>query len=252
MLWSILNDPGMTRGDAAVAMYLWDRFDEKKGGAWPSHETLAEVTSQSPRNAHRATERLVTKGYFEVRSGGGRGRSNLYIPILKTLTSASENEAETMTSVSENEAETMTSVSENYDTDVQKTMTPVAEDSTLETPPYDPTIGGLRAPPSPRRKRVPPDWLPDDKDRGFARQHCRDDRWIDREAAHCLNWHVGKGNVFADLHAMWRTWVLKADEIEKRDNVVRLPRQQTGGDPGSRVKSEVDRVVIGDRDGGTR
>jgi uncharacterized protein YdaU (DUF1376 family) len=79
---------------------------------------------------------------------------------------------------------------------------------------------GLEAKPriSKKRKAFPPDWQPDERDVTYAKEHGRDMAWIAAAAEHCRDHHNSLGHVFADLHAAWRTWVLKAPEFERSTN----------------------------------
>ena len=72
-----------------------------------------------------------------------------------------------------------------------------------------------RAKPKKKRSAFPPDWRPDEQDADFARARGRDDGWIVREGDRCRDHHNGKGNVFADHHAAWRTWVMNAPNFER-------------------------------------
>jgi len=67
-----------------------------------------------------------------------------------------------------------------------------------------------------RRKQVPVDWLPSEEGREFARDRARwSDARIEREVEHCRDHHRKKGNLFADLDAMWRTWVQQGAKFQQ-------------------------------------
>lgn len=65
------------------------------------------------------------------------------------------------------------------------------------------------------RQGFPADWQPDDRGVEFALGKGRDHEWIARESERCRDHHRSKGNVFADLNAAWRTWVLNAPSFER-------------------------------------
>lgn len=64
-------------------------------------------------------------------------------------------------------------------------------------------------PEKPKRKtQFPEDWTPDEKLKIWAREKGHDDRSISEMAERCVNHHRGKGNLFLDHSAAFRTWVL--------------------------------------------
>jgi uncharacterized protein YdaU (DUF1376 family) len=67
-----------------------------------------------------------------------------------------------------------------------------------------------------RRSGVRPDWHPDAKGIAFARERAG---WgmprISEEAERFRDFHRGKGNLFADIDAAWRTWVMNSEKFER-------------------------------------
>ena len=82
--------------------------------------------------------------------------------------------------------------------------------------------GVQKEPAKARRRQVPEDWLPSDAGREFARDRARwSEARIEREIEHFRAHHRQKGNVFADVDAGWRTWILNGVKYaEQRSNGV--------------------------------
>jgi hypothetical protein len=79
MMLRIASDPALTGADKGVAAHLLD-LTNAAGFAYPSLETLARRTDQSPRNVLRCVERLVSAGYFTDTKSRGRGHAKTYRP----------------------------------------------------------------------------------------------------------------------------------------------------------------------------
>jgi DNA-binding transcriptional MocR family regulator len=58
-------------------------FMDRTGQCYPSRPTLAERTGYSVRTVERALKRLEQAGDLRVQRGGGRGKTNLYVGVLK-------------------------------------------------------------------------------------------------------------------------------------------------------------------------
>ena len=67
------------------------------------------------------------------------------------------------------------------------------------------------------KRPFPSDWQPDEQDFAFALGKGHDPSWIDDQADRCRDHHAGKGNLFVDLHAVWRTWIRNAPQFEIRN-----------------------------------
>jgi len=63
--------------DRVVAAYLRGKFNVAKGGAYPSHKTIASKLGVSERTVWSALKRLEALGYLRRRRRG-RGRTDLY------------------------------------------------------------------------------------------------------------------------------------------------------------------------------
>jgi uncharacterized protein YdaU (DUF1376 family) len=66
-----------------------------------------------------------------------------------------------------------------------------------------------------RKTQFPADWIPDEGDRNHASQRGYDQQWIDEQALACRDYHRGKGTVFSDLSAAWRTWVRNYERFNR-------------------------------------
>lgn len=117
----------LTSLQARVGYWIAAHLNSSSGEAWPGIKTLADKARCSERRAADAVRALVAKGWFEMRSGGGRRISNRYRPNLgraETLTLASGfTPRETMTPASGFRRETMTQTTRNHDACGQETMT---------------------------------------------------------------------------------------------------------------------------------
>lgn len=83
-----------------------------------------------------------------------------------------------------------------------------------------------------KRRRVPPDWMPDDRCREYAAERGNTDAQIADLVEQFRDHHGGKGTLFADIAAGWRTWV-------RNDIKFNGPPAERGSD-GRRGGREVD------------
>lgn len=77
---AMVRDGGLTILDLRLTWRLIDRLNPESGESWPSLKTVVSELGCNLRALKRAERRLEMKGWFLVRRGGGRGRSNHYIP----------------------------------------------------------------------------------------------------------------------------------------------------------------------------
>jgi hypothetical protein len=77
-----------------LAMTFCEYLNRKNRTAWPSVNRLAGDLGLTGRCVQNTVNALVERGHLMVEKGGGRGRTNRYNPILKTLNEASLFEAE--------------------------------------------------------------------------------------------------------------------------------------------------------------
>ncbi len=75
----VVSDPKLGRCAVACAFHLVDYYNHRLGRAWPSYETLANLTGSHRRTVIEAVKRLIGFKYFEVEKGNGR-RTNYYRP----------------------------------------------------------------------------------------------------------------------------------------------------------------------------
>lgn len=217
LIRAIVHDQEMTRADADVAGYLLDRQDDH-GRAYPSNETIAEITNQTVRTVQRCTERLVKRGYFRCERRGGRHLTNFYWGVPHAPI-----ETTTQTSLNSGEAKkTKTGHAENHDTGVQKprqrrpeTMTRTSPDS-ISTTPFsdsnsDANASGAGAPTALIRMSddffVPPEWLRD----GESFRRVNGAEWVDpiSESVKFKEHHRGASR--ADWYGEWLEWMIEAE-----------------------------------------
>ena len=77
----IIVDPDLGQLARLLACHLTHMFG-KSHTTWPAQETLARALSVTVRSIRRATEELVKAGYLKVRISRGRGKANIYAPVL--------------------------------------------------------------------------------------------------------------------------------------------------------------------------
>lgn len=72
----------VSAGALAVAVAISTFLNRKSGEAWPSHETLADMTNRNRSTVWRAIHHLERLNLLEVRRGRGRHITNRYRPLL--------------------------------------------------------------------------------------------------------------------------------------------------------------------------
>jgi hypothetical protein len=81
-----------------------------------------------------------------------------------------------------------------------------------------------KPPPKPNRKRpIPPDWAPSDRNIADALGRDLTAQEIDHEADRFRDYHLARGNVFLDWDAAWRTWIGNARKFATPPRVVGFP-----------------------------
>jgi hypothetical protein len=79
-----------TRSALAVAfVLLYRHINGRTGRCDPSTSTLAEETGLSARTVKSAVDELRNSGWWQITRGGGRGRTNSFLPHLEKVNSAS-------------------------------------------------------------------------------------------------------------------------------------------------------------------
>jgi hypothetical protein len=68
------------RGTLPIALWLIDRFNFEKGYAYPPLDWLVGASGRSKAAVRREIDWLVANGWFDRRSGGGRGKASEYAP----------------------------------------------------------------------------------------------------------------------------------------------------------------------------
>lgn len=86
-----------------------------------------------------------------------------------------------------------------------------------------------RSPPS-RACRLPPDWVPSDRNLEDARARNFTDQEIRNEADRFRDYHLAKGTAFRDWDAGWRTWLGNASKFGAGGSMARGPHHG-GGKP---------------------
>jgi hypothetical protein len=77
LLHAINSDPHLQPSDVAVALALVKHLSVKTFSAWPSQETLAEITHMSVRNVDKCLKRLRHAGWLQW-ARGNMQKSNVY------------------------------------------------------------------------------------------------------------------------------------------------------------------------------
>lgn len=79
----VIVDPDLGQLARLLACHLTHMFG-KSHTTWPAQETLARALSVTVRSIRRATEELVKASYLTVRTSRGRGKANVYAPVLSS------------------------------------------------------------------------------------------------------------------------------------------------------------------------
>jgi len=78
---AMVKGNGLSRGALAVAfILLYGHLNGRTGRCDPSIPTLADETGLTTRGVQKAIAELVRSGWWQVVRGGGRGRTNAYVP----------------------------------------------------------------------------------------------------------------------------------------------------------------------------
>ena len=89
MALQVASDSSLPAGAKSVALFLISYMNSVTKKAFPSVNTLAQVTGLNRSTVNRALKKLRERGHFErVEKGGGSGRgsathTSVYVPILK-------------------------------------------------------------------------------------------------------------------------------------------------------------------------
>lgn len=79
----VMSHPKITAAAIPTAWHLSDLYNLKKGVAWPSYETLAVRINRTRTTAINSVKLLVSLGFIEIVSHGGRRGSNHYRPCYE-------------------------------------------------------------------------------------------------------------------------------------------------------------------------
>ncbi|KAA0571567.1 hypothetical protein FZ983_33205 [Azospirillum sp. B21] len=138
----VMSHPKITVAAIGSAWHIDDLYNPKKGAAWPSYETLAVRINKTRTTAINSVKLLMSLGFIERISHGGRRGSNQYRPCYE-LASASR---DTVNSTQQSGQADLTAVVNpagrypSYDPDhkgrgSKKGATPDAADAALGAPP---------------------------------------------------------------------------------------------------------------------
>lgn len=72
----------LSGADYRVALVVARHLNSHSGQAWPSLQTIADLTGLDPSTVWKSVERLRRAGFLEVTKGGGRKRYNVYRPRM--------------------------------------------------------------------------------------------------------------------------------------------------------------------------
>lgn len=78
-LMAQILDHGPKRQAARFVMLVMADYANDEGHCWPSIPSVADKACMSERSAYRVINELISEGWLEVVSGGGRGKTNRYM-----------------------------------------------------------------------------------------------------------------------------------------------------------------------------
>jgi biotin operon repressor len=265
-LFRALAHDGLLPSEKNVAAYLALRFNRKAGGvAWPSLETIAHDVGVARSTAAKAIDRLKSLGFIEVKSGGGRrnpreGISNQYRMLPSDPPDGKEDQP-------------------SDGPDCKNDLPSDAPDGKDELPSENP--GSYR----PTHRTEDPDRTPDkeslSKKEGLRSsggrrrlstpapetisvemtEYAVDKGWSSARAAGDFekfrDYHLAKGNTYADWLAAWRTWVRRgvaydqpppqAITIDQHGNDVAPTPNRGAHGPPVRRQTNTERLMAGGR-----
>ena len=82
----VLADPELNAFAKTLGAFLMHYLDDVQGGGWTSQPFLAERLKVDVRTIRRAFVELEKQGHLALETSRGRGRANIYRPLLKTQT----------------------------------------------------------------------------------------------------------------------------------------------------------------------
>lgn len=82
----VLADPELNAFAKTLGAFLMHYLDDVQGGGWTSQPFLAERLKVDVRTIRRAFVDLEKHGHLALETSRGRGRANIYRPLLKTGT----------------------------------------------------------------------------------------------------------------------------------------------------------------------
>ena len=191
----------------------------KDGQCYPSQSALADRCSTTRPNICRRLKELGVRGFIQAQSFGN-GKINTYtvlcdclaLPVPERHTVCRSDTPVPAEPVPERQATCATAALEPVpERHTEPLVEPLREPLVVPPPIVPPPPAGRGKKP---RRGFPSDWQPDEQDIEFALGEDRSFDWIDREGQRCRDHHLSKGNLFADLHATWRTWVRNAPQFE--------------------------------------
>ena len=187
--------------EVSVMLALANHADDD-GVCYPSIARISRLARMSERGVQCVIKRLSERGYLDVDAGAGRSGTNLYIvrptpaPGAPPATHAPRTRCTTPPHPT--------------------TFTPAPGAPEPSITIIEPSIEAASAKPPKRRCRIPPDWVPSDRNIQDAidRQFSASD--IENEACKFRDHHLAKASLFADWDAAWRTWLGNARKFGAR------------------------------------
>lgn len=151
----VLADGVLKSGPKALASLLMHYLDAGKGGAWPSHDFLAERLGVSSKTVKRAIKALVGRGHLAVTPSVGRGNANFYRALLIGEGGVQSSAEDRPTSLSTNVAAAEGSEKNRTSTPpiAEKNGTPVVQKGDISAPPI---LGETNSPPPPSQGSTGP------------------------------------------------------------------------------------------------
>lgn len=178
-----------------VLLSLADHADED-GFCYPSVKRLCERTSLAERTVQGTIKKLVGRGLVSVRYGQGRNGTNAFVVNATPAEDAPPQDLHPAANAPRKIcARPPQMLRHPPAADAPKPSLNQHED---KEPPLIP----------PRRKRaIPPNWVPSDRNIADASNRQFSAEEIDDEAAKFRDYHLAKGSTFLDWDAAWRTWL---------------------------------------------
>lgn len=179
-------------------LWLWS-IDNAPDGVLPSSKRVIERAAGWTGPAGAFVDGLVECGYLDAGDGGQRVIHDWNDYAGKLI---ERREANTQRMREKRAQNVQGTTAAHAPATVPYSTVP---NPTEQNPTEDPLAGKKKRAPKPKAK-VPESWIPDAKGRTFAIDRGVPEDEIDMEVQKFRDFHIGRGTLFADFAAAWRTW----------------------------------------------